>query len=474
MAFGTNIGSNSADLSGKSIETAALAAEMQISPGNSPMVGKSVPDGCKGNQCDDKTDAVKLTEEEWISRYNLNIDAIQMVVQFGEVSEVRDDDPNSSIFVGNQQIALDSGATSVVGAKCLHEFKGSNPTSSILFSKKRFKFGDPRVFGSLEITRIHIIVEVTAATGKKLGRHFTIVCDVVPCTAPLLLSRAAMENLKCCLDFEHKRLLFRDDSFTQLKLASDGHLALTMQKDCVSSSHHLNVVLSSENVQVEEPNSNQITKDDIRKLHLHLDHGSSSSTLLRILQLSKKSFGKLSIDSVLRECPRRDSLHKLQAPTVSSYVPPFPSHTICLDIFYLPEATISTVPHLLIVCALTRFIVVCRLRNMIPETVIDAVVENWIMYFGRMVQIAMDRGPGLIGRCWGDFADSWACQVSLTPKGSSHSNGIDERQIDLVKMVLPGHAKWEETPNMSLFYGKWYLPKISPLIQVLGFAQWPE
>ena len=436
LAFGTNIGNGSGNSSTKQPELAALTTGVQNTTEGSSTLPHPSGETSKGQTCENKTESIRLTEEEWISKYNLSVGSINVVTQYEEISEVHNNADGKSVFMDKQQIVLDSGATSsVVGRQWLHDFRGSNPISSLLFSKKRFKFGDSRVFESLGVTRIHIIVEVIDANKKKIDRHFTILCDVVPCAVPLLLSRVAMKNMRCSLDFEQNCLRFSDNSMIQLELAHNGHLILPMRRDNLSSSHHLNVVLASEEIKIDAPegtSSTRVTKDDIRKLHLHLAHG-SMPTLLRILQLSKRQFEKSDLETVLRECPCRESFHKLQSPIVSCYVPPYPAHTICLDIFFLPEAAISTIPHLIVVCALTRFIIVCRLKNIRPETVMEAVVEHWIMYFGRMVQIITDRGPGLIGRCWQEFADSWSCQISFAPKGSAHSNGIAERQIDLVK-----------------------------------------
>ena len=194
LAFGTNIGNNSGNSSTKSIETASLTTGMQNIPENSSTPPRSTCDTGKGQMCEDKTESIKLTEEEWISKYNLSIGSINVVTQLEEVSEVHNDTNGKSVFMGKQQIVLDSGATSsVVGRQWLQDFRGSNPISSLLSSKKRFKFGDSRIFESLGLTRIHIIVEVIDANKKKMDRHFTILRDVVPCAVPLLLSRVAMK-----------------------------------------------------------------------------------------------------------------------------------------------------------------------------------------------------------------------------------------------------------------------------------------
>lgn len=273
--------------------------------------------------------------------------------------------------------------------------------------------------------------------------------DVVPCAVPLLLPRVEMDNLKRSLDSGQNCLRFRDDSFIQLELARNGHLILPMRRGNLSSSHHLNVVLDSEEIQIDEPDGNNITKGNIRKLHLHLAHG-PVPTFLRILQLPKRPFGKSDLGAALRESPCRESFRKpilllclvmchhiLHAPFVSIYS-------------FLPEADISTIPHLIAVCALTRFIIVCRLGNIIPEPVMGAVSEHWIVHFGRMVHIITDRGPGLIGRSWQEFADSWSRQIPFAPKGSAHSNGIAERHVDLVENgYTKAREMGREIRNMS-------------------------
>ena len=435
LAFGTLNNNNESNPTNKSSDSNASNAGIMVvqDSGSNSNAGKNSTEASRTAIREEKPDPIRLTEDEWIAQYNLSVNHIQMVTQWEEISSVKREGDTNSVFAGQQQIVLDSGATSsVVGITWLNKFRGSASGGSLLKSQKRFKFGDSRVFMSLGITRIHIVVEVLTHAGKRMDRHFTIVCDVVPCEVPLLLSRAAMKNLRCCLDFEHNRLKFDDNSYIQLTLAKNGHLILPMQKDNASTSHHLNIILSSECQSDDMDESNHVTKDNIKKLHLHLAHGSLNA-MTRILKLSGKTFNKDDADTVIRECPCRDAFRKLQTPIVSSYIPPYPARAICLDIFFLPESSISTVPHLIVVCALTRFIVVCRLRNIRPETVIDVLVSNWIMYFGRMVQIVADRGPGLTGRCWEEFADNWSRQMSLAPKGSSHSNGMAERQVDLVK-----------------------------------------
>ena len=193
--------------------------------------GKTSPDASRIANRGEKPDSIRLTEDEWIAQYNLSVNQIQMVTQWGEISPVKREDDNNSVFVGQQQIVLGIGATSsVVGITWLSQFRGSAPGGSLLRGQKRFKFGDSRVFMSMGITRVHIVVGVVTPTGKRMDRHFTIVRDVVPCEVPLLLSRAAMGNLRCCLDFEHNRLRFGDNSYIQLKLAKNGHLILPMQK----------------------------------------------------------------------------------------------------------------------------------------------------------------------------------------------------------------------------------------------------
>ena len=87
LAFGANIGSGSTNHSVKSIGAAALTTGMKSAPESAPPTNKSATDTCKGNACAEGTDTIKLKEEEWISKYNLNLNTISIATQIEEVPE---------------------------------------------------------------------------------------------------------------------------------------------------------------------------------------------------------------------------------------------------------------------------------------------------------------------------------------------------------------------------------------------------
>ena len=66
-----------------------------------------------------------------------------------------------------------------------------------------------------------------------------------------------------------------------------------------------------------------------------------------------------------------------------------------------------------------------------------------------MMYILTDRGPGFIGNEWSVFMENWGVTMITVPRDAAFSNGITERQIDLIKIsfakaeeMYPGESEW--------------------------------
>ena len=126
-------------------------------------------------------------------------------------------------------------------------------------------------------------------------------------------------------------------------------------------------------------------------------------------------------------------LSRPQRPIIKSFTPPYPGHTIRADRFRLPAETRCRTVFFLSECALSRFVVVKALVNLMPKTIVAAVCSSWIHRYGRFGTFISDQGPGMIGQVWGTFADCWGVQLLSTAKEASHGNGLAGKHIDLVK-----------------------------------------
>ena len=84
---------------------------------------------------------------------------------------------------------------------------------------------------------------------------------------------------------------------------------------------------------------------------------------------------------------------------------------------------------LLLCCALTRLVAVRRLKNLLPSSILDVIIRQWIYCYGRMSMIITDQGPGFVGESWNVFLGSWNYRKIMTATHSARSNGIAERQV---------------------------------------------
>ena len=136
---------------------------------------------------------------------------------------------------------------------------------------------------------------------------------------------------------------------------------------------------------------------------------------------------------MLHRCACKEKGHRLQRPLIQSYIPPHPGHTVCVDLFYASFPMKISKAFVLLACALTRFVVVAMLPNVQPTTILNVVANRRISYFGRIALMVLGRWPGLIGPEWALWAESWSCILIYSPVGESHSNGIAERRISIIK-----------------------------------------
>ena len=172
--------------------------------------------------------------------------------------------------------------------------------------------------------------------------------------------------------------------------------------------------------------------EDLRRLRIHLARA-SGGTIRRIATTSGRKMKDVDLQNMLHQCKWKEHGHRLQRPLIQSFIPPHPGHTVCVDLFYVSFPMEISKAFVLLACALTRFVVVEMVPNVQPTTILNVVANRWISYFGRIARLLLDRGPGLVGSEWALFAENWSGILIYPPVGASHSNGIAERQISIIK-----------------------------------------
>ena len=115
---------------------------------------------------------------------------------------------------------------------------------------------------------------------------------------PMLISRIALQRMNGQLDFSTNCLWSDSHVFVQLLLGPNGHLYWPRRAKIdsqIATDHKLVFVSSSEE---SESKANIISDENLRKLHLHLTHGSFHSTK-RILGASKRPYCLRRLRSII-------------------------------------------------------------------------------------------------------------------------------------------------------------------------------
>ena len=159
--------------------------------------------------------------------------------------------------------------------------------------------------------------------------------------------------------------------YIQSTLNPQGHLATLLQKCRIDDKSIADVVMAGsraeENVHTDDL---AVSKDGIRRLHLHLSRA-SINVLRRLFRKAERWVSELDLEDVSGRCGRSETLNRADRDFISEWIPLRPGHTVCIDCSLLhgivgPRAS----TYQMTVCALSKFTASTRLPNLIPTTVI--------------------------------------------------------------------------------------------------------
>ena len=95
-----------------------------------------------------------------------------------------------------------------------------------------------------------------------------------------------------------------------------------------------------------------------------------------------------------------DTFQRAQRPIVHSYIPPFPGHTVCIDIFAIGEESQLTIWFFAFMLCAREAGGGSEIKKPPPSSILDVIIRQWIYCYGRMSIIVTDQGPGFIGESW--------------------------------------------------------------------------
>ena len=181
-----------------------------------------------------------------------------------------------------------------------------------------------------------------------------------------------------------------------------------------------------------------------RKLHLQIGHGSFDA-VKRLVTLSGYSAGDIIIRQVIANCGCGLSRGAVQRPIARRYVPTRCCATVGLDIMYPVGNTGHSMPFLICVDHLSRYTIVARLKNHLPDYVSEVWFMCWMMPLGNPAKLIADRGPAFIGTSWANLADLLDFQYVLISREAPFENGTVERSVGLIKLAYHSIRRHPQT-----------------------------
>ena len=138
----------------------------------------------------------------------------------------------------------------------------------------------------------------------------------------------------------------------------------------------------------------------------------------------------------MRQFPCISQSRHTERPAIKEYAPEFCGHTLFIDAFYPVEGSRGikqSKPFLIITCGISRILLCKPLPRLLPDVIIDIIVEGLFSLYGRCYVIISDKGPGFVGPQWGEFCNIYGVAHIGVAAVASHSNGMVGRQVGILK-----------------------------------------
>ena len=358
-------------------------------------------------------------------------------------------------------ILIDSGASSsVVGKKWLESW-GRFIHPALRPSPKEFHFGDGPACPSLG--ECDLMIEIPKeSTNRPESQIMAFRIDVVQAVVPMLVAQPALTRMAGRIDFSNLQLELPSKLVIQLIRSPSGHILLpgTPVAQLTRGAQRTNPECVYPVIQQETPSLRTLTDSQVKKIHLQLGH-CSQRQLIELLKFARCKVDQNQILRIHQQCGCNRTVHRVTPPVVSSWIARFSGEVVAIDIIYPftefgidshrpGKARVPSMPALLVVDSLTRFITCSLLNDLTSETVSQAFLRDWVMPFGKPKRIILDQGgPGLTGTEWDKMSHVFGWQFIKAPTRASYQNGLAERSVRSLKAAIQSIALNDGILNLT-------------------------
>ena len=166
------------------------------------------------------------------------------------------------------------------------------------------------------------LIAGTTLNGETQVEQLTVRMDVVSLNIPLLMSKASLKSTHATLNFEKEFTLINNRLKVPLINTPGGHILFKWDPNAVKVNAN-----GLGDVHVAEEAQSTLSAADILRIHIHLGHA-ETSTSMRIFKLAGKSIDGMEVERALLPCKCERMGAYPQNPVVSKYLPDTPGKTV--------------------------------------------------------------------------------------------------------------------------------------------------
>ena len=285
----------------------------------------------------------------------------------------------------------------------------------------------PYKFGSGDVIYSYMKAILPVYFGTYKG---TLETEIVKTELPLLISKNAMKAIGMVLDFQKDIALFREEELP-LQTSSSGHYLISLNKTETQNNKGSNnealIAINMENKNEKEKKKMAI------KLHQQFGHPPYErlAEMIRLAGITDENFHKMlkSHSETCETCQRYGKTNP--RPVVGMTLSKEFNSTVAMDLKFFHGDII-----LHIIDLATRYSNGTFVPDKQKETIVEAVIFEWIRHFGVPGRFLTDNGGEFSNDDMRDMSENLNAEVTTTAAESPWSNGICERHNAIIACMM--------------------------------------
>ena len=317
-------------------------------------------------------------------------------------------------------------------------------------SEHQFRFGVGKIFKSKKEVTLPMYIDDTQIRMKT---------QVVEAKIPLLISRNSLKKANASLNFEKDTLDLLGKQIS-LQITTSGHYCIPLRKGLSKK--------GSEDIFFTSPLMNLKPEEilpTVKSLHKKFIHPPADKLKKLIKESGIDDKDILSaVDKISKDCETCKIFKATPPrPSVSFPLASVFNEVVALDLKFVDqEIILHMIDHA------TRFSQACVITNKKKQTIVQALLDNWIAIFGPPGKYLTDNGGEFVNDEMVQLAEKFNITLMTTAAESPWSNGLCERHnAVLAELIIKGKREYNISTKTAL---PWAVSVKNTLTNVYGFS----